>query len=121
MSRTSKYKAPCLRLMLSVHRKTVGLVGLASALLLPGRVPGFLWRDLLGGLRLLNARRFDQQEAAHWFDQAVAPGYSQTLVDRTVMLAQARFANADGRGNSRPSTLIDLVHERWFTHERPRG
>ena len=195
MSRPSKYKALyfggvgagvalCLWLVLFLHWKTAGLVVLGSVLLLPGRVLGFFWRDLLRGLRLLNAHRFaeskrcsqrfladvrarpwlkrliwlgsstysrdpealalnnlgaaeimlgewdqaqshlqaslgvdprnplpcfnlgkllmalgDQQGAVHWFDQAVALGYSQTLVDRAVMLAQARFANTDGRGD----------------------
>lgn len=194
MSRTSKYKALyfgsvgagvvlCLWLVLSLHWKTTGLVALGTMLLLPGRVLGFFWRDLLRGLRLLNARRFaeskrcsqrfladirarpwlkrliwlgsgtysrdpealalnnlgaaeimlgewdqaqehlraslavdslnplpcfnlgklsaalgDQRAASHWFDQTVALGYSQTLVDRAIMLVQARFANTDGRG-----------------------
>lgn len=196
MSRTTKYKAIyfgvvgtgvvlMLWLVPRFHGSAAGFIVLALALLLPGRVLGFFWRDLLRGLRLLRVRRFaeskqcsqrfladvrarpwlkrliwlglstysrdpealalnnlgaaeimlgewdqaqehlhaslavdplnplpcfnlgklsaargDQPAAGRWFDQAVALGYSQTLVDQAIRLAQARFAFTDGRDHS---------------------
>ena len=195
MSRTTKYKAVyfgmvgtgvvlALWLASRFHAGAVSLLILALALLLPGRVLGFFWRDLLRGLRLLKARRFaeskqysqrfladvqarpwlkrliwlgsstysrdpealafnnlgaaeimlgewdqaqehlhaslavdplnplpcfnlgklaaaqgDPPAAQRWFDQAAALGYSQSLVDQAIQLAQVRFAATDGRGH----------------------
>ena len=48
----------------------------------------------------LFAAKGDHSAAGHWFDQAVALGYSRTLVDQAIGLAQARFAYTDGRGQS---------------------
>ena len=47
-----------LRLVHSAHGNMAGVLALATVLLLPSRVLGFFWRDLLRGLRLLKARRF---------------------------------------------------------------
>jgi tetratricopeptide (TPR) repeat protein len=44
------------------HLTMVGILLLALALLLPGRILGFFWRDLLRGLRLLNERKFEQSK-----------------------------------------------------------
>ncbi len=71
MSRTSWYKTQCFATMaavgilaalaLSRFEFSPTSVGVALVLLLlPGRVLGFAWRDLLRGLRLLNARRFTE-------------------------------------------------------------
>jgi tetratricopeptide (TPR) repeat protein len=69
VSRTSWYKAvyfgivgggAALAIWITVHfhLTAVGLLLLAAVLLLPGRILGFFWRDLLRGLRLLNSKQF---------------------------------------------------------------
>jgi tetratricopeptide (TPR) repeat protein len=162
-----------------------GIVLLIVALLVPGRVLGFFWRDLLRGLRLLNAKQYAEskkysqrflvtlknrpwlkkliwlgsgtysrdpeamalnnlgaaeialgefenaqahlnaaistdplnplpyfnlgalftslenpREAGAWFAKAVNLGYSRTVVDKIISVAQGRFASTDGAGNS---------------------
>jgi hypothetical protein len=73
MTRTSKYKVFyfCLVgggaslstwIVLRFHLTTVGILVLTVVLLLPGRILGFFWRDLLRGLRLLNERKFEQSK-----------------------------------------------------------
>ena len=73
MSRTTKYKAiyfggvgvgVALGLWLGprAHGSPAGFAILILALLLPGRVLGFFWRDLLRGLRLLKARHFAESK-----------------------------------------------------------
>ncbi len=69
VSRTSMYKgfyfgmvgglaALSIWIVLRFHLPAVGVLVLAIGLLLPGRILGFFWRDLLRGLRLLNERNF---------------------------------------------------------------
>ena len=48
----------------------------------------------------LSAAQGDQQGAMRWFDQAATLGYSRSLVDQAIALAQARFAFTDGRGHA---------------------
>jgi tetratricopeptide (TPR) repeat protein len=40
------------------HLTAIALPGIILVLLAPGRIAGFFWRDLLRGLRLLNAKEF---------------------------------------------------------------
>ena len=42
----------------------VAILAVFAVLLAPGRILGWLWRDLLTGLRLLNASRFAESKAA---------------------------------------------------------
>jgi tetratricopeptide (TPR) repeat protein len=69
MSRTTLYKgiyfgmavvagAISLAILLHYHFSPTAIVAVVVALLLPGRILGYFWRDLLRGLRLLNAREF---------------------------------------------------------------
>jgi hypothetical protein len=44
---------------LTFHLSAVAIAVLIVALLLPGRILGFFWRDLLTGLRLLNEGKFE--------------------------------------------------------------
>lgn len=46
--------------ILHFHLSGLKIALLTVALVIPGRILGFLWRDLLGGLRLLNERRFEE-------------------------------------------------------------
>jgi tetratricopeptide (TPR) repeat protein len=69
MSRTTFYKgiyfglalgagAISLAVLLHYHFSLTAIVAVVFALLLPGRILGYFWRDLLRGLRLLNTREF---------------------------------------------------------------
>ena len=73
MSRTTLYKGVCFGLLFGVGAiafgalayfrfSPVAFVILFVALLIPGRILGFFWRDLLGGLRLLNARDYAESK-----------------------------------------------------------
>jgi tetratricopeptide (TPR) repeat protein len=44
------------------HFSSIALVAVLLALLVPGRILGFFWGDLLRGLRLLNAREYAQSK-----------------------------------------------------------
>ena len=46
--------------ILYFHLSGLQIAVLIIALLIPGRILGFFWRDLLAGLRLLNERRFEE-------------------------------------------------------------
>lgn len=195
-SRTSLYKAwyfgmvalvagISLGIVFFFHLTIVGVALLALALLAPGRILGFFWRDLLRGLRFLQEKRYveskrhselflakvreqpwlkkliwlgsgaysrdpeamalnnlgaaelklgelenacehlkasiavdslnplphfnlgsvhnalgDKEAAAHYFDRAVALGFSRSIVDKMVMASQKRFAQDEGQGHS---------------------
>ena len=69
MSRTTLYKAAyfavmagagalALAVLVQFRFSPPAVVAVIVALLIPGRVPGFFRRDLLAGLRLLNARNY---------------------------------------------------------------
>lgn len=45
--------------VIKLHFNVAEIVGLVVALLLPGRILGFFWRDQLTGLRLLRERKFE--------------------------------------------------------------
>ncbi len=73
MTRTTLYKAHyfgmlllavalALAALIYFRFSGVSLVLVFIALLIPGRVLGFYWRDLLRGLRLLNARQFAESK-----------------------------------------------------------
>jgi hypothetical protein len=49
-------------IVLRFHLTVVGVLVLVVGLLLPGRILGFFWRDLLRGLRLLNERSFAESK-----------------------------------------------------------
>jgi tetratricopeptide (TPR) repeat protein len=46
--------------ILYFHLRGLQIALLVVALLIPGRILGFFWRDQLAGLRLLNERRFEE-------------------------------------------------------------
>jgi tetratricopeptide (TPR) repeat protein len=196
MSRTTRYKIVYFTFigggalvfawsMAHYRLPAIGFLGLVVILLVPGRILGYFWRDLLRGLRLLNAKKFaesarhselflqklsqrpwlkkmiwlgsgtysrdpeamalnnlgaaeiglgdcdsarrhleasiavddefplpyfnigvmlyaagDQQEAMQWLQNAVARGYSRSLVDKVISAAQTRYASTDGRGRT---------------------
>jgi tetratricopeptide (TPR) repeat protein len=69
MTRTTFYKgvyfgmaivagAISLAVLLHYRFSPTAIVAVVVALLLPGRILGYFWKDLLRGLRLLNAREF---------------------------------------------------------------
>jgi hypothetical protein len=69
ISRTSIYKgyyfgmlaavaALSLWIVFHFHLTILGVLLLALALLAPGRILGFFWRDLLRGLRFLQEKRY---------------------------------------------------------------
>jgi tetratricopeptide (TPR) repeat protein len=70
MSRRTLYKgiyfgmalgagAISLAVLLHYRFSPTAIAAIVVALLLPGRILGYFWRDLLRGLRLLNAREFE--------------------------------------------------------------
>lgn len=73
MSRTTMYKgfyfgmaggiaAILIWIVLRFHLTAIGVLVLVIGLLLPGRILGFFWRDLLRGLRLLNEKNFEESK-----------------------------------------------------------
>ena len=69
MSRTSRYKATYFAIVIAgtflllwgivhFHPSALAIVCVVIALLIPGRVLGFFWRNLFRGLHLLNAKDF---------------------------------------------------------------
>jgi tetratricopeptide (TPR) repeat protein len=75
MSRTARYKAVYftyfgaagvlgLTALWYLGPSPLSFVAVAVALLIPGRILGFFWRDLLQGLRLLNAGDYAGSKAA---------------------------------------------------------
>lgn len=73
MTRTTLYKAHYFAMMIGAGTlalavvtyfqfSPVAIVLVFMALLVPGRILGFFWRDLLRGLRLLNARQFAESK-----------------------------------------------------------
>jgi tetratricopeptide (TPR) repeat protein len=79
MTRTTLYKgvyfamfggAGALALAVLVHFQfsPVAIAIVLVAMLVPGRILGFFWRDLLRGLRLLNARNYAESKiCSEWF------------------------------------------------------
>ena len=73
MSRTTRYKALYFGMVLGgttffiwatirFHLGIAGIFLLAMFLLIPGRVLGFYWRDLLQGLRLLKEAKYEESK-----------------------------------------------------------
>lgn len=73
VSRTSLYKAYYFGMMAAVvalslsivvffHLTIIGVALLALGLLVPGRILGFFWRNLLRGLRLLQEKRYAESK-----------------------------------------------------------
>ncbi len=83
MSRTTLYKAHyfgilavagscALWLLYHFDFSPICFASLLIAMLVPGRVLGFFWRDLLRGLRLLNSRQFaESRRHSHAFLQTL--------------------------------------------------
>ncbi|HEY2034268.1 MAG TPA: tetratricopeptide repeat protein [Rhizomicrobium sp.] len=75
MSRTALYKglyfailgsaaAVALAILVYFRFAPIALLAVLLGLLLPGRILGFFWRDLLRGLRLLNAKDYAASKAS---------------------------------------------------------
>ena len=60
----------------------VMFVGLMLLLFLPGRVLGYFWRDLMRGLRLLNAGQYEESKrhSAAFLDQVHARPWLKRLI-----------------------------------------
>src|SRR5439155_16229931 len=73
MSRTVRYKVAyftfvglgsLIAVWAIVHFRlsSIAIVGLVILFLIPGRILGYFWKDLLRGLRLLNAKQFSESK-----------------------------------------------------------
>jgi hypothetical protein len=93
MSRTTYYKGIYFAIVIGGaalfcfwrwHSKPQGIVlaGVILLLLLPGRILGFFWRDLLRGLRLLGARDFEasKRHSAAFLVQVRAKPWLRKLI-----------------------------------------
>ncbi len=52
----------CVGIILHFHFSPIQIALLVICLLIPGRILGFFWRDLLRGLRLLRARQYEESK-----------------------------------------------------------